>query len=178
MPRFNNQYEQPIFIQKNGQQFGPFAKQQVIEYLQNGQFTSYDLGWQQGMLNPQPLGNLLQNNSPVMMPQIPTASNKSKDVLITEFGFHPKVAAFTVLIDLVVFSGTVLTVGFGWFFFVILAVALGYIAYNGQKNWYGDNDADAKTKAVMVAVLTGIPLPIGTALMAYKGITGKIKGHK
>lgn len=154
------QNEPQYYIQKNGQQFGPYLRKDIIENLRTGQYSSTDLACQTGMQNWVPLSSLIKTNP------------------LEEFGFHPTVAGFTVLIDLVVFGGTIVTVGFGWFFFVILAFALGFIAYNGQKNWYGDNHSDSLTKAVMVAVLTGIPLPIATALMAYKKFNGGILDKK
>jgi hypothetical protein len=157
------QNEPQYYVQKNGQQFGPYLRKDIIENLRTGQYSDTDLACQTGMQNWVPLSNLIGKN--------PTN-------VLEQFGFHPTVAGFTILIDLVVFGGTIVTVGFGWFFFVILAFALGFIAYNGQKNWYGDNHSDSLTKAVMVAVLTGIPLPIATALMAYKKLTGGILEKK
>lgn len=155
--------EPQYYVQRNGQTFGPYLRKEMIEYLRTGQYTVNDLACETGMTTWVSLGSLV---------------GKSPVNALEEFGFHPTVAGFTVLIDLVVFGGTVLTVGFGWVFFALLAVALGFIAYNGQKNWYGDNSSDSLTKAVMVAVLTGIPLPIATALMAYKKFTGGILEKK
>ncbi len=48
-----------IHILKNGQPYGPFRPGDVLTYVQNGNFTSDDLAWREGMAEWQPLRQVL-----------------------------------------------------------------------------------------------------------------------
>ena len=41
-----------------------------------------------------------------------------------------------------------------------IACVLAFIIYSIQTSWYGDNNKDARTKALIVGLLTAIPVPI------------------
>ena len=94
------------------------------------------------------------------------------------FGLHPTIAMLTILVDLMVFGGTFVTAGIGWPVLAMAAAGLGYVTYKGQVNWFGDDADSAKIKAVIIAVLTAIPVPIASALAVFMGITGKFRRGK
>lgn len=94
------------------------------------------------------------------------------------FGLHPTIALVTILVDLMVFGGTVVSVGMGWPVLAMAAGGLGYVTYKGQVNWFGDDVESAKIKAVIIAVLTAIPVPLASALAVFMGITGKFRREK
>ena len=50
-----------VFINKNGQQLGPFEEQQVAEMLRNGQLSPNDSGFKQGQQQWQPLSTMFSN---------------------------------------------------------------------------------------------------------------------
>lgn len=92
--------------------------------------------------------------------------------LATRFGVHPAIALFTLCIDLMSFGGEVGSFGLFLPFSALMASAVGYVTYHGQQSWYGDSAESAKTKAVMLAVLTFIPSPLPSVLYAPLGIVG------
>jgi len=49
-----------IFINKNGQQLGPFSESQVAEMLKSGQAAGTDLAWSEGMETWKPLSSFVQ----------------------------------------------------------------------------------------------------------------------
>ena len=54
-----------IYIHRNGEQFGPFEDQSVIDQLRNGQFSPDDLGIRQGEKDWQKLGVMFPDTAPV-----------------------------------------------------------------------------------------------------------------
>lgn len=59
-----------IYVNKNGQQLGPFDESKVLEMLRNGQLSANDLGFKQGQQQWQKLGELFPNASPAWTPPI------------------------------------------------------------------------------------------------------------
>jgi hypothetical protein len=51
-------------------------------------------------------------------------------------------------------------------------IALGYITYKAQINWYGDDKESAKTKAIILALLTAIPTALPAILYVPSGMVG------
>jgi len=84
------------------------------------------------------------------------------------FGLAPQAAFLTVVVDLLVFAGdtfsleTLLPLGIG------VAAVLGLIVYRIQRKSYNDTHDAALTKALIVGLLTAIPVPI-TPLFAIPG---------
>lgn len=87
-------------------------------------------------------------------------------------GIHPAVALFTLCIDLMSFGGEAGSFGLFLPFSALMGCAVGYATYKGQQAWYGDSEESAKTKAVMLAVLTFIPSPLPAFLYAPLGFVG------
>ncbi len=57
-----------IYIHRNGQQFGPFEDQQVIEQLRSGQFSPDDMGIHQGETEWKKLSVMFPNATPTQAP--------------------------------------------------------------------------------------------------------------
>jgi len=88
------------------------------------------------------------------------------------FGLHPGMAFLTLVVDSMVFGGTLvsggllLPVAFG------AAAVLGIIVYMAQRAWYGDDDRNALIKALIVGLLTAIPSPLPYVLFVPAGLLG------
>jgi hypothetical protein len=91
------------------------------------------------------------------------------------FGLDPRVAFLTVLIDAMVFGADtfsmelLLPLGIG------VAVVLGFIVYLAQIKWYGDDKESALIKALIIFVLTAIPVPLGPFIAIPGGLIGIVK---
>ena len=57
-----------IYIHKNGQQFGPFEEQQVIDELRSGQFAPDDMGIRQGETEWKKLSAMFPSTAPTQAP--------------------------------------------------------------------------------------------------------------
>jgi hypothetical protein len=88
------------------------------------------------------------------------------------FRLDARAAALTVLVDLLVFGtdaisfGALLPIGIG------VAAVLAFIVYKIQRNWYGDDHNSALIKALVIALLTALPVPITSVLAIPAGIAG------
>lgn len=87
-------------------------------------------------------------------------------------GIHPAIALFTLCVDLMVFGGEAATFGLSLPLSLLVSSAVGYATYHGQQSWFGDSAESAKTKAIMLAVLTFIPSPLPACLYAPLGFVG------
>jgi hypothetical protein len=102
----------------------------------------------------------------------PVASSRG---LCQMFGLDPRVAFLTVLIDAMVFGADtfsmelLLPLGIG------VAVVLGIIVYLAQMKWYGDDKESALIKALIIFVLTAIPVPLGPFVAVPGGLIGIAK---
>ena len=91
------------------------------------------------------------------------------------FGLEPRMALLTVIIDLMVFGADtfsmelLLPLGIG------VAVVLGFIVYLAQKKWYGDDKESALIKALIIFLLTAIPVPLGPFIAIPGGLIGIVK---
>jgi hypothetical protein len=86
------------------------------------------------------------------------------------------VAFLTVIVDMMLFGGEVLTMGALLPLSIGTGFVLGIIAYLAQRKWYGDDKESALIKALAIGVLTAIPTPLPAALYIPSGIVGLI--HK
>jgi hypothetical protein len=91
------------------------------------------------------------------------------------FGLDPRAAILTVLVDLMVFGGDTISfetlVPLG----ICVAAALGFIVYRIQRKWYHDDHDSALTKAMIVALLTAVPVPLTPLIAIPAGALGIIK---
>lgn len=87
-------------------------------------------------------------------------------------GIHPAIALFTLCIDVMAFGGEAGSFGFFLPVSLVLGCAVGYVTFKGQQSWYGDSEESAKTKAIMLAVLTALPSALPSLIYAPLGFVG------
>ena len=90
------------------------------------------------------------------------------------FGIHPGIAFLTLLIDMMLFGGDVMTMGALLPVSIGAGFVLGGITYMAQRRWYGDDRDSAFIKAMILGLLTAIPTPLPAALYLPSGIIGLI----
>jgi len=88
------------------------------------------------------------------------------------FGLHFSSAVLTIIVDLMVFGGDVISGGMLLPVGIVLAVVLGFIVYRIQRHMYGDDHNAALTKALIVGLLTAIPVPVTPFVAIPSGVIG------
>jgi hypothetical protein len=88
------------------------------------------------------------------------------------FGLHPAVALLFFCTDGMIFGADWLSSMTLWPFTLAAGCVLGYITYLAQQKWYGDDKENAKIKALILAFLTTIPLPLPAILSVPAGLVG------
>ena len=88
------------------------------------------------------------------------------------FGLEPRIAFLTLIIDMMLNAGDLLSMGLLVPVSMLAGVVLGYVVYKAQINWYGDDSESAKIKAVVIGLLTAIPTPIPELLYLPAGLLG------
>ena len=91
--------------------------------------------------------------------------------MLTTVGIHPLAAVGVVTVDSMLFGGTMATGGVGWTASVPVGIALGVAVGLIQLRGH-DALGLAVGKRLMVAVLTAIPTPLPSALVAGAGTAG------
>jgi hypothetical protein len=94
---------------------------------------------------------------------------------IQRFGLDVRVVALAVLVDLMAFSADIVSAGLLYPVELGAAVVLGFITYRVQKAWCGDSHDTALIKALIIGLLTAIPVPITGLLTAPSGLLGLIQ---
>lgn len=88
------------------------------------------------------------------------------------FGLDPRVAFLTLIVDMMLNAGDLLSMGLLLPVSVGAGIVLGYVVYQAQINWYGDDKESARIKALILGLLTAIPTPIPEILYIPAGILG------
>lgn len=104
------------------------------------------------------------------LPAPPTAPRKGG--FLQTFGIDVRVAILTVMIDVMAFSGTILSLGLLYVVEIGAALGLGFITYRIQKAWYGDDHDSAIIKASIIGLITAIPTPISGLVAGPGGLLG------
>jgi len=91
------------------------------------------------------------------------------------FGLDIRAAILAVLVDVMVFTGDAASLGALLPFSVCVAGALGFITYKIQRRWYGDDHDSALIKAMIIGVLTAIPVPLTPLIAIPTGMVGIVK---
>ncbi len=94
-----------------------------------------------------------------------------RDILQT-FGLDFRVAILTLLVDAMAFSGDIVSAGLLYPVEIGAAAVLGVITYKIQKSWYGDDHDGALIKALVIALVTAIPVPIAPIVAGGAGVLG------
>ena len=95
--------------------------------------------------------------------------------LVQMFGLHVTAAVLTIIVDVMVFSGDALSAGILIPLGIAVAGVLGFIIYKIQRHWYGDDHNSALIKAMIVGLLTAIPVPLAPVIAVPTGIVGLVK---
>jgi hypothetical protein len=88
------------------------------------------------------------------------------------FGLDPRIAFLTLVVDVMLNAGDLVTMGLLLPVSVAAGIVLGYIAYKAQINWYGDDQESARIKAIILGLLTAIPTPLPELLYIPAGVLG------
>jgi hypothetical protein len=91
------------------------------------------------------------------------------------FGLDFRAASLTVLIDLMLVGGDVFSLGLLIPLGVVVAAVHSFIVYKIQTHWYGDDHDSALIKAMIVGLLTAIPVPLAPFIAVPSGIVGIVK---
>jgi hypothetical protein len=88
------------------------------------------------------------------------------------FGLDPRIAFLTLIVDVMLNAGDLATMGLLLPVSIAAGVALGYITYKAQINWYGDDRESARIKGFILGLLTAIPTPLPEILYIPAGLIG------
>ena len=94
------------------------------------------------------------------------------------FGLDPRVAFLTLIVDMMLNAGDVMSMGLLVPVSAMAGLVLGYIVYKAQMNWYGDDKETAKLKAIILGLLTAIPTPLPELLYVPAGLVGLWQGFR
>jgi hypothetical protein len=94
------------------------------------------------------------------------------------FGLDPRIAFLTLIVDMMLNAGDLISMGLLLPVSAAAGVVLGYVVYRAQINWYGDDKESARIKALILGLLTAIPTPIPEILYIPAGILGLFHGFR
>ncbi len=94
------------------------------------------------------------------------------------FSLHPGVALLTVMVDSMLFTGEVVTLGMGLPFSFAVSAAVGFLAYRAQQKWHHDDKESAAIKGGILALLVAIPSPIPSGIYLSAGVIGLFRRNK
>lgn len=94
------------------------------------------------------------------------------------FGLHPATTLLTVIVDSMLFTGEIATLGMSMIFSLAVSVAVGFLAYRAQQKWYGDDQESAAIKAGILGLLTAIPTALPSFIYLPMGVIGLFKRNK
>jgi len=89
-------------IERNGQQYGPFSADQIIEMLQSGQLSVSDNCWHEGMPEWNSLGSVFNLSTIVTSPPVPTHPRVKVAVKYHFSTFGDRMGAY--IIDYLIFN--------------------------------------------------------------------------
>ncbi len=103
------------------------------------------------------------------------AVTRQKGGFLQLFGIDYRAATLALLVDMMAQAAT--TVSFGLLYPIELASApiLGFITYKIQRSWYGDDHDSALIKALIITLITAIPVPIIPIVAAPAGVLGILR---
>jgi hypothetical protein len=102
----------------------------------------------------------------------------SRSPFVRLLGLDPRIAILTLIVDMMLNAGDLVTAGLLLPVSIAAGVALGYITYKAQITWYGDDQESARIKALVIGLLTAIPTPLPELLYIPAGLIGLFHGFK
>ncbi len=88
------------------------------------------------------------------------------------FGLHPIPAVATLAVNAMIFGGDILTMGMIFPLALAAAIVLGIITFKSQQRYYCDDDEVAIIKALVVGLLTAIPVGLPAFLTVPSAVVG------
>src|SRR5215472_6020928 len=68
------------------------------------------------------------------------------------FGLDPRIAFLTLIVDMMLNAGDLMSMGLLLPVSIAAGIVLGYVVYKAQINWYGDDPESAKIKAIVIGL--------------------------
>jgi hypothetical protein len=94
---------------------------------------------------------------------------------IQTFGLDVRAAALAVIVDVLVFGGSIASLGALYVVELGAGVVLTFITYKIQRTWYGDDHDSALIKALIIGLLTAIPVPVTGLFAGPGGLLGLVQ---
>ena len=91
---------------------------------------------------------------------------------IQTFGLDVRVAILAIVIDFLAFGGDIVSLGALYVVELGAGIVMVFITYKIQRAWYGDDRDSAIIKALVIGLLTAIPVPITGIVAGPAGILG------
>jgi len=126
----------------------------------------------------QPYDYERSNSEPAVIehtpPTIPPPTGDAGGGILQTIGLAPGTAIAAIGVDVLPSGGDLISLGALLPFSVLAAGGLGFFTYRMQRNW-GDDHNTAIAKAVLIGLVTAIPVPITPILAAPAGIAGFLR---
>jgi len=90
------------------------------------------------------------------------------------FGLHPAMAALTLIVDMMLFGGEVVTMGAILPLSCAAGGVLAIIAFLAQRKWYGDDAQSALIKALCLGFITALPSALPAVIYVPSGLVGLV----
>jgi hypothetical protein len=103
--------------------------------------------------------------------------NPPQRSFVQAIGLAPGTAVLAIGTDILLFGGDLVSMGLLVPFSLLAAAALGFVTYKLQRGW-GDGHDAALVKAVVIALITAIPVPVTPLLAGPAGLVGLIKSFR
>lgn len=110
----------------------------------------------------------------VSSPPLPNHAAVSARGFGQVFGLDPRIAFLTIVVDVMLFGGDIISLGASLLLSAAVGGVLGYITYKAQRHWYGDDSESAMIKGLIVGLLTAIPTSLPGFLTIPSGIVGLV----
>ncbi|NJP08733.1 MAG: hypothetical protein HC866_03985 [Leptolyngbyaceae cyanobacterium RU_5_1] len=168
------QSPQTFVVMKNGQKFEPYSKDKLLDSVKLGNFTFDDLTTNSQLDDWKPMHSYFPDQeltrtteAVITDPNINTPKNhrEASGFLGVSLGLHPTVSTLAIIVDIMVFILAVPTFGL----IVFSVIMLSIITFLIQKI----SMEIALSKTAIIALLTGIPVPLCTALILFFKVFGK-----
>jgi hypothetical protein len=88
------------------------------------------------------------------------------------FGIHPIPAVATLSVNAMIFGGQIVMMGMLFPLALAAGVVLGIITFKSQRQFYGDRDEEALIKALVVGLLTAVPVGLPAFLTVPSAVVG------
>lgn len=98
--------------------------------------------------------------------------------LAQTFGLDIRAAILAVIVDLMVFGGEVVSFEALLPLGICVAGVLGFITYKMQRKWHQDDHDSALIKALIIGLLTAIPVPLTPIIAVPGGVLGIVSSFR